>query len=75
MIQVEKHGNQYGWYRATCPKCGCEFVFSCNDFQEKIRYGHVERTVQCPECVEEIECWEVVGPRDDEYWERMRGNG
>lgn len=22
MIQVEKHGNQYGWYRAICPECG-----------------------------------------------------
>lgn len=73
MIQVLKHGNQYGWYRATCPECGCEFVFSCNDLQEKIRYGYVERVVQCPECMEEIGDWKV-GPRDEEYWERMRSN-
>lgn len=57
MIQVEKHGIRYGWYRVTCPECGCEFVFSCNDIQEKIRHGYVERTVQCPECEKEIEYW------------------
>ena len=64
MIQVEKHGNQYGWYRATCPECGCEFVFSCNEFRKNTRHGYAEIFVQCPECMEEVGDWKV-GPRTD----------
>lgn len=59
IIQVEKHGNQYGWYRAVCPECGCEFVFGCNDLQEGFRCGYVEKIVHCPECMEEIGDWKV----------------
>lgn len=63
MIQVEKHGNQYGWYRCTCPECGCEYVFSYNDIKSKIVYSsYVEKIVHCPECGEETSNWKC-GPR------------
>lgn len=60
MIQVEKHGNQYGWYRATCPKCGCIFTFNQDDILVKIIYNeYSEKVIYCPECGEEINRWKV----------------
>ena len=58
MIQVIKHGKQFGWYNCTCKRCGCEFVFSYKDIEKKIMpSGYIGKVVCCPECGEETGDW------------------
>lgn len=60
MIQVEKHGNQYSWYRCTCPECGCIFVFTQDDIDVNIVYNeYTAKMIYCPECGEKIRRWKV----------------
>ena len=50
MIQVEKHGDKYGWNRCVCPECKCQFVFNYLDFRIWSMPDGVTKIVGCPEC-------------------------
>ena len=60
MIQVEKHGNAYPFWRCTCPKCECQFTFNHNDTFIKSYNDGFCQTVYCPECGCDI---------DEMYWD------
>lgn len=50
MIQVEKHGNTYPFWRCTCPKYECQFTFNHNDTSIEGCRGDIYTVVYCPEC-------------------------
>ena len=50
MIQIEKHGNTYPFWRCVCPNCGCQFTFNQNDTYTENCCGDVYKIVYCPEC-------------------------
>ena len=61
MIQVEKHGNTYPFWRCVCPNCECQFTFDNRDTITENCRGDVYQVVYCPECgycIEELN-WDI----------------
>ena len=63
MIQVEKHGNTYPFWRCVCPNCGCQFTFDHRDTYLSHFYDEdsLQEVIDCPECVYTVEAsyWET----------------
>jgi len=66
VIQVEEHGNQYGWNRCICPDCKCQFVFNHLDFRIWSIPDSITRIVECPECGRDI--------KEDDWYFKARGD-
>lgn len=48
-IEVIKHGEKA--FKATCPVCGCEFIYTAGDLCEDLFKNHF---VECPDCNEPV---------------------
>lgn len=57
MIQIEKHGIIYPFWRCTCPNCGCQFTFDDEDICifSKNSLNEIHKVIQCPECSHHID--------------------